>query len=64
VNELSISVTKYLRGINLQEKRFILAHGFRDFSSWVVGSIVSGPGVRQSIVMEGCRKVWQGKLAS
>jgi hypothetical protein len=40
-------VTKYLKRHNLKVERFILAHGF---STWPLGSIFSGPVVRQSIM--------------
>jgi hypothetical protein len=40
-----------LRKITLKEEGFILAHGFRKFSSWSLGSIF-GPVVRQHIMAE------------
>jgi hypothetical protein len=40
-----------LRKITLKEEGFILAHGFRKFSSWSLGSIF-GPVVRQHIIAE------------
>jgi hypothetical protein len=40
--------------ISLKEERFIWAYGFINFRPWPAGSIVSGPAVRQNIMMEGC----------
>jgi hypothetical protein len=37
---------------NVREKSFLLAHGFRSFSPWLFGSIVSGPVLRQCIMVE------------
>ncbi|XP_047374950.1 uncharacterized protein LOC124960282 isoform X2 [Sciurus carolinensis] len=36
-SQLPITVTKYLRQSTLREKRFILSHGFRGFSPWLLG---------------------------
>jgi hypothetical protein len=41
-------MTKCLRKTTLKEERFTLTHGFRGFSPQVLGSIVSGPVVRQN----------------
>lgn len=35
--------------INLQEERFILAHGFRGVRLWFSGFIVSGPVLMQTV---------------
>jgi hypothetical protein len=37
--------------INLKVKRIILSHTLRCFSLWSLGAIVSGPVVRQKIMM-------------
>jgi hypothetical protein len=57
---LSVIVTKHLKKINLNKERFILGYGITGFSPWSLGSIVSGPVVRQSIMVE---RVWQSKAA-
>jgi hypothetical protein len=36
---------------NLKEEIFILAHDFKGFSPWSLGSVFLGPVVRQNIVM-------------
>jgi hypothetical protein len=33
----------------LKKERFILAHGFRSFHSWSLGSVALGPVVRQNM---------------
>jgi hypothetical protein len=43
--QLFIAATKYLREINLKEKKFILSHGF---SPWLFGSVAFMPAVRQN----------------
>lgn len=37
--------------INLKGERFILVLGFKGFSPWLVGSVVSGPVVRWNLMM-------------
>jgi hypothetical protein len=49
-----------LENINLKKKRFTLAHGFRTFCPWSLGSIVPGPVVRQSITVE---RMWWSRAA-
>jgi hypothetical protein len=36
--------------ISFKEERFILAQGFRGSNPWSLGSVVSGPVVRQNIM--------------
>jgi hypothetical protein len=37
--------------ISLKLERLIFAHGSRAFRSWSLGSVISGPVVRQNIMM-------------
>lgn len=39
---------------NSVEQRLILAPGFRGYSSWLAGSVVSGSLLRQDIMAKGC----------
>lgn len=36
------SVTKYLRLTTYKEERLIMAHGFRGFNAWIIGSVALG----------------------
>lgn len=36
----------------LKKERLILAHGYRGFSSWLVGSIMDGPMVGQRVMVK------------
>jgi hypothetical protein len=59
VNQLLVTLTKYLRGPSYKEEIFILAHGFGGFSPWSAGPIAFGLVVRQPI-MKG--NTWKNKL--
>jgi hypothetical protein len=55
-----VAVTKYLRK-QKREEGYILAHGLKGFIPWSFGTIVSGPAVRQNIMVEGydvCRAAY------
>jgi hypothetical protein len=43
-----LAITKYLRKSIKRRKDLFLAHDFRGFSSWSLGSIVSGPVGKQN----------------
>jgi hypothetical protein len=50
-----LSVTKYLREINLNEKKVCLGfHSFRSFSPWLLGLIVFRSVARQYIMVGAC----------
>lgn len=48
-----VSVTKYLRKINLKEKLFLLVHGFAAFWLWSTGLVALGLVMRQNIQPHG-----------
>lgn len=58
ISQLSTIVKRTLENNNLKKERFTLAHSFRGFSSWSVGSIVLGPRLRENILMG---STWLGK---
>jgi hypothetical protein len=47
-------VTKYLRKYSYKEERFIMDHGFRDFSPCSFGPVTFGPMAPQYILAEAC----------
>jgi hypothetical protein len=49
-------VTKFLREINIKKKMFILVHGLRDFSSWLLGPVALIPDVKQHNMVEAYRR--------
>jgi hypothetical protein len=52
VSQLSLAVIQYLGKLTERRKRFILDYGFKGFRPWSCGSFISGPVVRQSIIVE------------
>jgi hypothetical protein len=50
VGQLCLTKTKYLRWSTNKEERYILAYGFRHFSSWFLSPIAFGPAERQHIM--------------